>query len=86
MSYFGSRYLAIESAAPRDTFVLERGAAECSSLPVLHLENCKLLKVQINNWLNILKLKYKLYNWVFTVMVLYGTLISIWSINLSAEY
>ena len=31
MSYFGSRYIAIRSAGPGDTFVLERGAAECSS-------------------------------------------------------
>ena len=32
MSYVGSRYLVIGSAAPGDTFVLERGTAECSSL------------------------------------------------------
>ena len=31
MSYVGSRYLVIGSAAPGDTFALERGAAECSS-------------------------------------------------------
>ena len=32
-SYFGSRYSAIGIAAPGDTFMLERGAAECSSSP-----------------------------------------------------
>ena len=32
MSYVGSRYLVIGSAAPGYTFVLECGAAECSSL------------------------------------------------------
>ena len=31
MSYVGSRYLVIGSAGPGDTFVLERGTAECSS-------------------------------------------------------
>ena len=53
MSYFGSRYIAIRSAAPGDTFVLERGADECSSylLPYEHFQDERNYKLYLLNCL-----------------------------------
>ena len=50
MSYFGSIYLAMESAALGDTILLERGAADCSSLALDHgtISFWKIIKIYQN--------------------------------------
>ena len=93
MSYFGSRYLAIRSAALRDTFVLEHGAAECSSymykpsvlghIPVQTKAALKQIKIPVL-YNHIFRNQVKL-NWLFTSVPVYGDiwlyLCIIWDIN-----